>query len=465
MKRIIFIIAFLLTSSCSLAPKFVTPEMRIPAGYKETGKWMPAHPDYTTCSYREWWRVYQDPVLNRLEDRVTVANQNLRAAVARYKEACALASVARADLFPTITGNASIQRINNSMNAPVVPSQQQYDDFVLGPSLYYEIDAWGRVRNAVAEAYDKAKASAADVATISLSLHAELASDYFALRGDDLAQRVLDDTVKAYKQAYDLTRKRHEGGVSPVGDVDLAKTQLESAKTLAADRRLKRAQLEHAIAVLIGEVPAEFNLPVASKKYKTISIAPVVSSALLEHRPDISAAILRVQAANAQIGVARAAYFPDITLLGGIGLESSVGYNFFTAPSLFWSLGPQAAMYLFDGGRVTAFVNLAKAQYFESVANYRQTTLNAFQQVEDSLVAIHRLNQEVKSEYLAAMSANRALQQAKYRYVGGVINYLDVVTTQNIALEADLASVDIDTQRQLAGVTLIKAIGGGWQAN
>jgi NodT family efflux transporter outer membrane factor (OMF) lipoprotein len=297
---------------------------------------------------------------------------------------------------------------------------------------------------------------------MDLSLHAELATDYFNLRSDDEAQRVLDSTVKAYQEAYDLTESRHVGGAAPEADVDQAKAQLESAKSLAIDVRIKRAQMEHAIAVLIGEAPAQFHLPAVKKRIPFISVAPGVPSTLLQRRPDIAAAELRVQAANAQIGVARAAYYPDFSLIGALGFEGTSGSNLFSAPSLFWSLGPQAFWILFNGGKTQAFVDLAKAQYFETVANYRQITLTAFQEVEDNLIAMHKLNSEVVTQDAATKAAYKALQQAKYRYLGGIITYLDVVLTQNIALQTELVDIDVRVRRQIASVQLIKAIGGGW---
>jgi NodT family efflux transporter outer membrane factor (OMF) lipoprotein len=461
MKRICYCIFLFFLSACSLAPKYERPELSIPVNYKEAGKWIPANPTYANLDRGPWWRIYRDPILNGLEVRVTLANQNLKIAFQRYQEACALAAVARADFYPTITADPAIQRIKNSSNTALVPPSQ-YNDMLLGANLSYEIDVWGRVRNRVAAAQDQARASAADLAAVDLSLHAELASDYFALRGDDEGQRILDSAVKAYTVAYDLNYRRHKGGAAPEADVDQARAQLESAKTLAADNRLKRARLEHAIAVLIGVVPAQFNLPETLHIVRVVSIAPKLPSTLLERRPDIAAAELRVQAANAQIGVARAAYFPTFNLLGGLGFESAVGYNLLSAPSLFWSLGPQATWVLFDGGRISAFVHLAQARYFESVADYRQTTLMAFQEVEDNLVAIHRLNQEMITQAAAVAAAYRAEQQAKYRYKGGIINYLEVVFEQNIALQADLINVDIKIRRQQASVQLIRALGGGW---
>ena len=451
-------------TACSFAPKYTRPDLAIPPHYKEAGKWIPAQPSYANTDKGRWWKVYNDGTLNNLEEDVTRANQNLKAAFARYQEARALAAVARGALFPEIDAVSNADRYKSSANIAHSLSPQNYNDLLLGGTLSYEIDVWGRVRNQVSAAVSREQASAADVATVALSMHAELASDYFNLRGDDEAKRVLDETVKVYQKAYELTRDRFEGGASPKADVDQAKAQLESAKTLATDKRLQRAQLEHAIAVLIGESPADFTLPETKDKVHVISIAPSIPSTLLQRRPDIASAELLVEAANANIGVARAAYFPDFNLLGTLGLESATGNILFQAPSLYWSLGPSATWILFNGGKVTAFVDLAKAQYFEQVAIYRQTTLTAFQQVEDFLVAMHKLNSEMVTQAAATKAAYSALKQANYRYVGGIITYLDVVLTQNIALDTELADIDIRTRRQLASVQLIKALGGGWKA-
>jgi NodT family efflux transporter outer membrane factor (OMF) lipoprotein len=463
MKQFLHAVIFLfVVTACSLAPKYERPDLTMPASYKEAGKWIPASPNYANTDRGSWWKVYDDVTLDALEVQVTRANQNLKAAYARYQEARALTAVARADLFPAITGVGYADRLKGSDNISHPLAPLQYNDLSVGADLSYEIDVWGRVRNQVSAAVSREHASAADLATVALSMHAELAIDYFNLRGDDEAKRILDSTVKVYQRAYELTRDRFQGGAAPQADVDQARAQLESAKTLATDIRLKRAQLEHAIAVLIGEPPAEFSLAERHQKIKVISIAPSIPSTLLQRRPDIASAELLVAAANANIGVARAAYFPDFNLSGGLGFESATGNILFQAPSLYWSLGPTAAWILFNGGKVTAFVELAKAQYFEQVANYRQTTLTAFQQVEDNLVAIHRLNSEMQTQAAATKAAYKALKQADYRYVGGLITYLDVVLTQNIALETELTDIDIRTRRQVVSVQLIKALGGGW---
>jgi NodT family efflux transporter outer membrane factor (OMF) lipoprotein len=338
----------------------------------------------------------------------------------------------------------------------------QYNDFLAGADLSYEIDVWGRVRNMVKAGESRADASAADLAAMDLSLHAEMAVDYFALRAEDETQKIADETVEAYQKAYDLTKRRFDGGVSPEVDVDQAQTQLQNAKTFAADTALNRAQLEHAIAVLAGETPSGFTLPPAQPAITLPPPVVTIPSFLLQQRPDIAAAELRVQAANADIGVARAAYFPDLTFSASGGFESAVASKLLQAPSLFWAIGPSAVQTVFDGGKIAALSDEAQAAYNESVANYRQTVLTAFQQVEDNLAALRQLAQESETQALATEAAERTLKQAQNRYTGGITTYLDVVIAQNTALQAELAGINIRTRQLTASVLLTKAFGGSW---
>jgi NodT family efflux transporter outer membrane factor (OMF) lipoprotein len=457
------ITAFMALAACSLAPDYHRPEMVIPESYKESaGDWIQATPQNADAKRGPWWTVYNDADLNGLEDKVSAANQDLKAALARYEEARASADVARAGYFPSITATGDANRQRMSKNVAAVRSVTQYNDFSAGADLSYELDVWGRVRNAVAAGESEAKASAADLAAIDLSLHSEMAMDYFALRGQDAAQIAADQAVASYEKALQLTQARHAGGVSPAADVDQAQTQFETAKTLAADTRLKRAQLEHAIAVLAGEAPAGFSVAVKTSDAVAVPSVPGMPSKLLEQRPDIAAAALRVEAANAEIGVARAAYFPDFSFSAAGGFESAVASKLLKAPSLFWSLGPSVMLPVFDGGKINALSAQAHAAYDESVANYRQSVLTAFQQVEDNLAALRQLAQENDTQLAATAAAQRALVQAKNRYSGGIATYLDVVVAQNIALQAELSAIDIRTRRLTASIQLIKALGGGW---
>ncbi len=451
--------------------------MPIPANYKESGTWVAAKPSLPAATKRKpWWTLYKDPVLNALEQKVTCGNENLKVALARYQEACAIAQSTRSQLYPSITGQGSAARqkytetVTSSGEIPSII----YNTFSLNAALNYEVDAWGSVRNAVIASDSRARASEFDLAAIDLSMHAALAVDYFELRGDEASQKVLDTTVVAYKKALYLTRQLHKGGAASAIDVDQAITQLENAKTLATDLRLVRAQLEHAIAVLVGEIPANFHIPPTRAPIQLVTVSPDLPSTLLERRPDIAAAEQRVKAANASIGVARAAFFPAFNLSGLIGYNSQKISRLFSTPSLIWALGPPSALTLvqpeitqviFDGYNLQALLRQAKANYYEAVSAYRQTALIAFQHVEDNLVAIHRLDQENQTQTVSTSAAIRALHQANLRYRGGITTFLDVVVTENQALQSELALINIHTRRQLASVQLIKALGGGWKTD
>jgi len=461
-------------TACTLAPKYQVPFMPISPHYKEGGPWiLVKSPHLLNEKNRDWWELFQDRTLDQLEQQVTCGNQNLKVALARYQEALADAQAARSALYPTITGLGNAVRQKNSTTVANIAAQPQstYNNYLLGGSLTYIIDAWGRVRNTVIASQDNARASGFDLAAIELSLHSELAQDYFSLRGYESTQRILDATVIAYEKAFYLTHQRHKEGLAAEGDEDQAKTQLEMAKTLAIDTRLKRAQLEHAIAVLTGQIPANFSLKTSKIPLKLVTVVPEVPATLLLKRPDIAAAEQRVEAANASIGVARAAFFPDFNFTTVGGVQSNAFVSLFSAPSLFWSLGPVAGLALaqplmtqviFDGFLIQALLKKAKASYFEAVSAYRQTVLTAFQQVEDGLVAIRRLDQEIKTQKASVVAAKRALYQSNQRYKGGIATYLDVIITENEALQAQLALVNIQTRRQIASVDLIEALGGGW---
>jgi NodT family efflux transporter outer membrane factor (OMF) lipoprotein len=454
-----------LLCSCNLAPHYHRPAEETPVAFKEAGGWMTAEPADAAPRGR-WWEAYGDKELNALEEKAGAGNQDLKAALARYEEARAGARAARADYFPNITGTAYDFRERSSPNYSALTNGKPFNDYLAEADISYEIDLWGRVRNEVATAKHLAKASGGDLAAVDLSLRAELASDYFALRADDAEQIVLDETAVDYGKALDLTRDRFKGGVSAEADVDQAETQYQTTRTQASDLRLKRAQLEHAIAVLTGASPSGFTLasmPLDAAQ-KMPSVNPGIPSKLLERRPDIAAAERRVMAANAQIGVARAAWFPDFTIQGLLGFESASSSNWLTAGSRIWSLGPQAVVPIFDAGRINALSDQARAAYDENAAAYRKTVLTAYREVEDNLAALRRLEQESQSQSAAADAADRSLRQSQDRYTGGIITYLDVVVVQNIALQARLALIDIEARRLTASVQLIKALGGGWDA-
>jgi len=453
---------------CSLAPHYQRPATPAPAAsYQELGEWKIAAPA-DAAARGPWWTIFHDEELNGLESRVTDANQSLKAALARLEEARAQTRIARSGYFPTLTANASATRQRVSTNGPGFPpgSEPTYDTFVAGGDLSYEIDLFGRIRNTVAGARATEQATAGDAAALDLSTHAELATDYFTLRGLDAQQQLLDHTVADYAKALELTRNLYHGGAAALSDVQQAQAQLETARTQAEDTRLKRAQTEHAIAVLVGAVPTGFHLearPLAPD-FVIPAVDPGLPSQLLERRPDVAAAERRVAAANAGIGVARAAYFPVFSLLGSAGQESTQSSSWLSAPSRFWSVGPQGVLTVFDAGLHAAQSAAAHAAYDEQVADYRGTVLGAYQDVEDNLAALRQLALEDVSQAAAVTATQGALEQAIFRYKGGVVTYLEVVSTENAALAARLAAVDIETRRISATVLLVRALGGDWES-
>ena len=478
--------ALLLVGACSLAPDYQVPDIAKPEAFKEAvaaakvpqpeggAVWSPANPQSADAPRGPWWEAYDDKTLNELEAKVTDANQNLKLAVAQYDQARETANAARASLFPTLGAIAGYGRAstvvpagaNNTNAAAQAVSASgnvlRNKERLLGGQLSYELDVFGRVRNTLDAASSEAQATKADLAAIDLALHAELASNYFALRGADEATRILDKTIASYQQAFDLTRNRFEGGVAGEQDVDQARTQLENAKTQAADRRLQRERLEHAIAVLTGQPPANFTLAPAPFVSKPITVTAGLPSQLLERRPDIAAAALRTEAANANVGVARAAYFPTFNLTGTGGYQSTIASQLFDSSSFFWSLGTTALVNVFDGGRIEALSDRAKAAYEASAASYRQTVLTAYQEVEDSLSADRALHEQQQSQNAASASAKRNLAHANDRYTGGITTYLEVSVAQNTTLTNELLANDIRTRHLAANVDLIRALGGGW---
>jgi len=454
-------------AACSFAPVYRTPESVAPAAaYKESADWKAAQP-VDDQNRGEWWTLFQDPRLDALEAKVGDANQDLKAAFARLQQARAATRIARADLFPTLSVGSSATRARASVNSPTfVPGKDAtYNNFDLQADLSYEFDVWGRVRNAVSSAKAAQQASAADLATLNLSIHAELANDYFALRAEDAEQVLLDQTVADYAQSLQLTQNLYNGGGAAIADVAQAQAQLETARTQAADIRLQRAQSEHAIAVLLGENPSAFHAdpnPLPTQLAPP-PIDPGLPSSLLERRPDVAAAERRVASANAQIGVARAAYFPVFSLAAAAGFDSTSASNWLNAPSRLWSVGPAGVLTVFDAGRHRAQNAQAKAVYDEQVADYRGTVLTAYQEVEDNLAALRQLQQESVSEAAAVTATAQALQQAQYRYKAGLVTYLEVATTENTSLQAQLSNVTIQQRRMSASVLLVKALGGGWQ--
>lgn len=460
-------------AGCSLAPPYKVPTTASPApSFKELGEWKEAQPA-DAIPRGPWWNIFQDGQLDALENRVSVSNQNLQAALARLEQARAQTREARSAYFPTVTASASAIRQRQSINSPLYNSTKPpiYNDFTLEADVSYEFDLFGRVRNTVAAARATQQSSAADLAVLDLATHAELASDYFMLCSDDTQAVLLDHTVADYAQALQLTENLYNGGAAPLSDLEQARAQLETAKTQAADIRLSRAQLEHAVAVLVGEQASTFHIDLAPLKADVVppALDPGLPSALLERRPDVASAERLVAAANAQIGVARAAYFPIFNLSTGsvattlAGFQSTSTSNWISAPSRLWSVGPAGVLTVFDAGLHRAQSAYAHAQYDEHVADYRGAVLTAYQEVEDNLAALRQLQEESVSEANAVRASASALQQAQYRYQGGIVTYLEVVTEENAALSAQLSAVSIQTRRLNASVLLVKALGGGWE--
>ena len=466
LRAVIF--AFLgILGGCSLAPTYRTPSSPSPAeAYAEAGDWHMAEPLDSRAS-GAWWTLFQDPELDALEVKVGEANQNIKAAFARLQEARAATRIARADLFPTLNVASSATRQRVSQNSPAyVPGRNPtFNNFDVEADLSYEVDLWGRVRNTVNAAKANQQASAADLAALDLEQHAELATDYYTLRSEDAEQVLLENTVHDYARSLELTEHLYQGGAAAVADVDQARAQLEGARTQAAEVALQRAQTEHAIAVLIGENPSRFHL--ASNPLPQDTAPPPVDlglpSTLLERRPDVAAAERRVAVANAQIGVARAAYFPVFSLAAATGFDSTQTSTWLNAPSRLWSVGPAGLLTVFDAGRHRAQSAQAHAQYDEQVADYRSTVLIAYQEVEDNLAALRRLEQESQSESAAVTATGKALEQARYRYKAGLVTYLEVATTETIALQAQQSRVNILNRRMDASVLLVRALGGGWR--
>jgi NodT family efflux transporter outer membrane factor (OMF) lipoprotein len=468
---ILLLSAALLSTGCMVGPKYVKPSAPMapeykeqpPNSYKENDGWKNAQPDDQVLR-GNWWEIFGDSQLNSLEDELTASNQDLKVAEARLRESRATIRFNRSFLAPTISTSPSIINERLSANQPYLPATNNgTGDFTLPFDLSYEVDLWGRVRRTVSASREEAQATAADLQTASLSLHAELAIDYFELRSADAQKQLLDDTVKAYTDALQLTQNRFEGGAAPKSDVAQAQTQLDAARVQDTDITVARAQFEHAIAVLIGKPPAQFSLLSSQQVRLQLPVIPVgMPSTLLERRPDIAADERRMAEANDEIGIARAAFFPTLTIGATGGFEGTTVTNWLTWPSRLWAVGPQLSETLYDAGRRRATLAGAEASYDGTVATYRQTTLNAFQEVEDNLAALRILEKEAEQQHQATASAEESLQLFTNRYEGGVDNYLQVITAQTIALADERNDIDIQRRRMDASILLVKALGGGW---
>lgn len=467
MRRIPFFLAgaSLLLSGCMVGPKYVKPTVPMPPAFKENAGWQVAQPADTSLR-GDWWTIFGDEQLNALEPQVALSNQDVKAAEARFRQARAMIQFNRSNLAPTIGTGPAVSGLRNSSNRPYFntssPNAKGTADIQLPLDLDYEVDLWGRIRRGVSAAREEATANAGDMQTALLSLQAELAIDYFEARAADATEKLLADTVRDYEDAYRITNNRFQGGVSPQSDVDQARTQLEAARVQESDVAIIRAQYEHAIAVLIGEPPASFTLAATPLNLRPPVIPVALPAELLERRPDIASAERRVAVANDRVGIAAAAFYPTLSFSAAIGIESTALTNLVKASSLFWSAGPGLSETIFDFGRRRSVAEQAKASYDETVANYRQVTLTAFQQVEDNLAVLRVLKTEAEQQHRATEAAQRAQAIFNNRYVGGLDTYLQVVSAQQAALANERNDIDIARRQMNASVLLIKALGGGW---
>jgi NodT family efflux transporter outer membrane factor (OMF) lipoprotein len=473
----VFLAPVLLLTGCMVGPNYSKPNAPIPAAFKESPPtdWKPAQPQ-DAAKRGKWWEVFGDTELNALEEKVNVSNQNIAQAEAQYRSARAGARIARAGLSPTLGVNPSVTRSNAVSRTTTVVSETGAAGtplvttgtgtaYSIPVDFNYELDVWGAVRRQLESSVASAQASGADLETMRLSMAAELATDYFQLRGLDSQRQLLDSTANGYETALKLTVERFRQGVVSGVDVAQAETQLDQTRAQATDESTTRQQLEHAIAVLTGQAPADLTIAAMPLKTEPPQVPLVVPSELLERRPDIAGSERRMAAANAQIGVAVAAFYPTISLSASGGFASIALNNLFAAPGRFWSLGLQLAETIFDGGRRRAVKEQAQANYDATVAGYRQNVLSAFQDVEDNLSTLRLLELESKQQADAVKAAERALTLANNRYQGGITTYLEVITAQATALSNERTAIDILSRRMTAGVNLVKALGGGWQVS
>jgi NodT family efflux transporter outer membrane factor (OMF) lipoprotein len=469
-KRIaagISVLSMLFLAGCTVGPNYKRPAAEVPPSYKEVGDWKPAQPNDQNIG-GNWWEIFQDPQLNALEAQVDVSNQNLKAAEAQYTQARAALRYQRADYFPSLTVNPSATR--NSYSSNRQPHSAQFSgvtftDLQIPFELSYQVDLWGRVRRTVESYRDQAQASAADLAAVNLSMHSQLALFYFQARMLDAQEQLLNSTVTEYEQALELIKSRFAGGIASDVEVQQAETQLETTRAQAIDVGVARAQYEHAVAVLIGKPPASFSLAPLPLTMPPPPIPVGLPSDLLERRPDIAAAERLMASANAQIGVAKSAYYPLVNLAAAGGFESGSIGTLISGPSILWSAGPSAVFTIFDVGRRRAASDQAIAAYNQTVANYRQTVLTGFQQVEDNVAALRILEHEAQVQDKAVTAAQKYLELADTRYKGGVTSYLEVTTAQTAALTDQVTAVNILGRRMVDAVTLVQALGGGWSSS
>ncbi len=472
MKRKVSAIAALMTAllaSCTVGPKYTKPNVPQAPAFSEAPPqsydgWKAAHPGDGKLR-GDWWELFQDPRLSALEAQVGQANQTLKIAEANYREAQLAIKYNQSFRYPTVDAEPSIARNRISTNSPTGFNGEGYGSFALPINVSYDADLWGRIRRTIAQAKEQSQASSADLENVKLELQTELAADYFEARSLDSQKRLLDDTVVAYQKALTLTQNRFNGGVASKAEVAQAQTQLDQTEAQVIEVGVARAQFEHAIAVLTGRVPEGFSLPWNPLKDAPPVIPAGVPSELLERRPDIARIERQVAAANEQIGIARAAFFPDLMIAATGGLEAGSIVDWFTWPSRYWAVGPQMVQTIFDAGRRKAQLQTAQAGYDATVANYRQTSLSAFQEIEDNLSTLRILETEASKQHEATVSAENSEQLALNRYKGGLVTYFEVITAQSIALTNERTEVDLLMRRMDASVQLIRALGGGWDTS
>jgi NodT family efflux transporter outer membrane factor (OMF) lipoprotein len=457
-----------LFAGCSFAPKYAKPAVPTPVAFKEltpeqskeTDGWKTAEPKDDMIR-GQWWEIFHEPELNAFEGQVVVSNQTVAAALANFLAARAVVKQSRSQYFPTVSANPSVTRSRqSSLSSP--PTSSTFTEYSLPFDASWELDFWGRIRNTVKANSLEAQATLADLENVRLTVQAEVAVDYFQLRVLDAQKQLLDATVLAYQESLKVTQAQYDAGLASGQDVAQAETQLNTTLAQDTDLGIQRALLEHAIAMLLGQPASSFSIATDPLVAKPVAIPFGLPSQLLERRPDVAAAERRVAEANAQIGVARAAYFPTITLSGSAGYQSTSVENLFSGPGLVWSVGASLAQTLFDAGLRKAVTEQARAKYQGTVANYRQTVLTAFQEVEDNLSTLRILSQELQQQNAAVESSQRYLTLADARYQSGLDIYLDVIAAQTALLSNQRTALNLRMQQLTASVQLIKALGGGW---
>jgi NodT family efflux transporter outer membrane factor (OMF) lipoprotein len=473
MRRLALVMAAVAAAAlaaCSIGPDYERPPAPSTDAFKELDGWKPATPR-EAASGSAWWSIYDDPALDGLERQVEISNQTLKASEAAFRQASAVVEEGRAGFFPTVSATAAAQRSGSALRTSGISSIRSggssggritQNQFSVSPTASWVPDLWGRIRRTVEADVANAQASAADLAAARLAAQATLASDYFQLRVADEQQRVLEATVAAFQRSLDIARNQFEAGFVAETDVVTAETQLQNAQAQRIALGVQRTALEHAIAVLTGKPPAELALAPAPMATSVPVVPAGVPTELLERRPDIAAAERAMAAANAQIGVAETAYFPDLTLSATLGFTSAMLGNLLSVSNSAWTLGAQASETIFDGGLRTAQVAAARAVYDQNVANYREAVLTAFQQVEDQLSALRILEQQADAQAVALQSARRAVELALNQYQAGTVAYTNVVVAQATALADEQTALAILQSRLVASAALVEALGGGW---